>query len=62
MAEEKGSSVVSIFAMILLTVVVLVLVYFFVIKGLSGKKEIDVNIDTDGGSKKIELVKFENYS
>lgn len=62
MAEEKGSSVVSIFAMILLTVVVLILVYFFVIKGLSGKKEIDVNIDTDGGSNKIELVKFKNYS
>ncbi len=60
MAEEKGSSVVSVFAMILLTVVVLVLLYFFVIKGLSGKKEIDVNIDTDGGSHKMELVRFDN--
>lgn len=62
MAEEKGSSVVSVFAMILLTVVVLVLLYFFVIKGLSGKKEIDVNIDTDGGSHKMELVRFDNIA
>ncbi|HLT24012.1 MAG TPA: hypothetical protein VK004_02705 [Ignavibacteria bacterium] len=58
MSEEKsGSSVVSIFAMVLLTVVVLVLVYFFVIKGLTGKKEIDININ--GGSHKLEKVEFD---
>lgn len=55
--DKSGSSVVSIFAMVLLTVVVLLLVYFFVIKGLTGKKEIDVNIN--GGSYKIEKVYFD---
>jgi heme/copper-type cytochrome/quinol oxidase subunit 2 len=59
MAEEKSSSVVSIFAMVLLTVVVLVLLYFFVIKGLTGKKEIDININK--GSYKLEKVTFDRF-
>lgn len=58
--DKSGSSVVSIFAMVLLTVVVLLLVYFFVIKGLTGKKEIDININKEG-SYKLEKVTFERF-
>lgn len=57
--DKSGSSVVSIFAMVLLTVVVLLLVYFFVIKGLTGKKEIDIDINK--GSYKLEKVTFERF-
>jgi hypothetical protein len=56
--NDSGSSAVSIFAMVLITVVVLIVLYFVVFRGFFGSKktEVDINVKPPG-SYKMQLDK-----